>query len=148
MLSLQRVVDRLAQQQQQQQRQSGDERCLKTGVWVSLGAGSFWSSTSSRVDAERRLLQSRCNVLLTILPDEEAPCNPKRMSLRGNSVDDTIFPLGALFRVVRVARKVSSDLGPGSGGHAASRWPVYEIELRASVRIAWRPWSCCRSAGS
>jgi len=106
---------------------------LESGAWVTLGAGTFFSSMSQRSDAIRRLSKSRCNVLLVIRPDEVAPCYPKHMSLRGSSVDDTLFPLGALFRITRIQRTVSSELIPevSKSSSSNSRWPVMIIELLA-----------------
>eukprot|EP00928_Gymnodinium_smaydae_P019890 TRINITY_DN1765_c0_g1_i1.p1 TRINITY_DN1765_c0_g1~~TRINITY_DN1765_c0_g1_i1.p1 ORF type:complete len:950 (+),score=123.85 TRINITY_DN1765_c0_g1_i1:51-2852(+) len=106
------------------------------GTWVSLGAGTFFSTMSSRPDALRRLIKTRCNALLVIRPDEHYPYYPKQMSLRGNAVEDVLFPLGALYRVTRITKTVSSDLDPsGCNQGSSSRWPVHVIELSAADRF-------------
>merc|ERR1719478_1433686 len=114
MLGLQRLIDRYIAARrdgESDEEQRGSEAMpLGSGAWVSLGAGAFFSTTSSRAEAVRRLARTRCNVLLVIRPDEKNPCFPKQMSLRGSSVDDVLFPLGAVFRIVKITRAVSSDL--------------------------------------
>jgi len=109
---------------------------LSTGTWVALGAGAFFSAMSSRSAALRRMTHTRCNVLLVVRPDDRGPLFPKQMSLRGSAVDDVLFPMGALFRVVRITKTVSSDLDPdGCGQGTNSRWPVHIIELAAANRF-------------
>eukprot|EP00441_Pelagodinium_beii_P038421 CAMPEP_0197629550 /NCGR_PEP_ID=MMETSP1338-20131121/7350_1 /TAXON_ID=43686 ORGANISM="Pelagodinium beii, Strain RCC1491" /NCGR_SAMPLE_ID=MMETSP1338 /ASSEMBLY_ACC=CAM_ASM_000754 /LENGTH=836 /DNA_ID=CAMNT_0043200607 /DNA_START=40 /DNA_END=2550 /DNA_ORIENTATION=- len=140
MLGLQKLVDRYVAQRRSTEAQDDKESQsglkLDSGSWISLGAGSFFSSLSSRPMAIRRLSRTRCNALLIIRPDENQPCYPKHMSLRGSSVDDTLFPLETVFRIGRITRTVSSDLdtegvsvrGPNS------RWPVMIIEVWAANR--------------
>lgn len=128
--ALRRLLDRLTAWHQDCE-DDREESLSGSGVWVSLGAGGFFCSMSSRMEATRRLTLTRCNVLLCIRPDDWAPCFPKHLSLRGASVDDVLFPLGALFRVVRATRTVSSDLDPQND----ARWPVVLLELVASNRL-------------
>mmetsp|Transcript_155125 Transcript_155125/g.497405 ORF Transcript_155125/g.497405 Transcript_155125/m.497405 type:complete len:1318 (+) Transcript_155125:31-3984(+) len=101
-------------------------------VWLSLGANSFFSSQSSRPEAAQRLLRMRCNVLLVIRPDASRPCYPKHLSLRCSGVDDVLFPLGVLFRVVRLLRTSSAELVPDAG--SSSQWPVVVLELECADR--------------
>jgi len=106
-----------------------------SNAWVSLGSGSFFSSLSSRSEAIRRLCRTRCNVLLAIRPDDTRACYPKHMSLRGSSMDDTLFPMNALFRITRMTKSFSSDLEPEVCSKAnSSRWPVWIIELQSACR--------------
>ncbi|CAE8627909.1 unnamed protein product [Polarella glacialis] len=142
MLGLQKLVDRYLALRQQTDSSKEDESLansgdLTLGAWISLGAGSFFSSLSSRAMAIRRLSRTRCNALLIIRPDERSPSFPKHMSLRGSSVDDTLFPLETVFRIARITRTVSSDLdaeGAAFGRAGSSRWPVMIIEVYASNR--------------
>lgn len=147
MLGLQRLIDRHAKLSRRGEVPQGAEPCcgepgplpgpakLGSGTWVALGAGSFFSSMSSRSDAIKRLSRTRCNVLLVIRPDTLDPCYPKHMSLRGSSVDDTLFPIQALFRITQITRSVSSDLDPEICSQGAnSRWPVMIVELHATCR--------------
>jgi len=95
MLGLQRLIDRYIAARREGESDEEKHRAaegLSSGAWVSLGAGSFFSSTSNRAEAVRRLARTRCNVLLVIRPDERNACFPKQMSLRGSSVDDAIPP--------------------------------------------------------
>lgn len=145
MLGLQRLVDKyiLLKKNPNEEKKPGhsakdeDDEALGGGAWLSLGSGSFFSSMSSRAEAVRRLTKTRCNALLFIRPDEGAPCYPKHMMLRGSNVDDTLFPLDALFRITRITRTVSSELDPENNvrGGAASRWPVMIIEVSASAHF-------------
>jgi len=108
---------------------------VNSGVWISLGAGTFWCSMSSRAEAVRRMSRTRCNVFLVIRPDEHGACFPKHMSLRGNGMDDTLFPLDTLFRITRITRAVSSDIDPTTCSRGPNmRWPVMIIELAAANR--------------
>eukprot|EP00931_Biecheleriopsis_adriatica_P022618 TRINITY_DN14483_c0_g1_i1.p1 TRINITY_DN14483_c0_g1~~TRINITY_DN14483_c0_g1_i1.p1 ORF type:complete len:833 (-),score=197.72 TRINITY_DN14483_c0_g1_i1:43-2508(-) len=144
MLGLQKLVDRyiaLRRQgdaSQSQAENDAKQASLESGAWLSLGAGSFFSSLSLRHMAIKRLARTRCNALLIIKPDVAGPSYPKHMSLRGSSVDDTMFPLETLFRITRVTRTVSSDLD--ADGHIMSgmnsRWPVMIIEVYASNRYS------------
>jgi len=88
--------------------------------------------------AIRRLSRTRCNALLIIRPDETHPSYPKHMSLRGSSVDDTLYPLETVFKIGRITRTVSSDLD--TDGVAVrgpnSRWPVMIIEVAAANRYS------------
>jgi hypothetical protein len=109
---------------------------MENSAWVSLSTGAFFSSMSSRAEALKRLSRTRCNVLLVIRPDDTSPIYPKQMTLRGNAVDDVLFPMGSLFRATRVAKTVSSDLDPEACQTASSRWPVHIVELTACDRFA------------
>lgn len=138
MLRLQHLVDRFMALRSErathdetwQASHDSDGSVFDQDAWVALGGGSFFSSTSSRQDALQRLLKRRCNALLVIRPDERNCCFPKQMSLRGAGVDDVLFPLGAIFRITRVTRTVSSELAGGS--HQGTRWPVTIVEVAAS----------------
>lgn len=145
LLSLQRLIDRYIAARQdegekEEHRNSRDGKPLASGAWVSLGAGAFFSTTSSRAEAVRRLARTRSNVLLVIRPDERDPCFPKQMSLRGSSVDDVLFPLGAVFRIAKITRAVSSDLVDpeacsGLDNHengSRGPWPVMIFELSSA----------------
>lgn len=145
MLGLQRLVDKYVSLRHGAEagQEAGPISCdrgesqavLGNGAWIALGAGSFFSSMSSRSEAIKKLSRTRCNVLLVVRPDEVGPCYPKHMSLRGSSMDDTLFPLNALFRIVRITRSVSSDLDPEVCSRAnSSRWPVMIIELHSTSR--------------
>lgn len=129
-VALRRLLDRLNACRQDSE-EDREESLFGGGVWVALGGGGFFCSMSSRMEATRRLTQTRSNVLLCIRPDDWAPCFPKHLSLRGSSVDDVLFPLGVLFRVTRATRTVSSDLDPQND----SRWPVVILEIVASSRL-------------
>jgi len=107
---------------------------LGCGAWVALGAGTFFSSMSSRPDALERLARTRCNVMLVVRPDEQGACFPKHMSLRGSAVDDSIFPLGALFRIARITRMLSSELCAEECDGTTARWPVMVVEVEAASR--------------
>jgi hypothetical protein len=143
MLGLQKLVDRYISLRrngdgtQEVPWESGQPKKLESGCWISLGAGSFFSSLSQRSMAIRRLARTRCNALLIIRPEETKPSYPKHMSLRGSSVDDTLFPLETVFRIGRITRTVSSDLdtdGSAAVQGANSRWPVMVIEVYAADR--------------
>lgn len=143
MLGLQKLVDRYISLRrngdgtQEVPWESGQPKKLESGSWISLGAGSFFSSLSQRSMAIRRLARTRCNALLIIRPEEIKPSYPKHMSLRGSSVDDTLFPLETVFRIGRITRTVSSDLdtdGTAAMQGANSRWPVMIIEVYAADR--------------
>jgi len=139
-LGVQRLVDRYITARQESEgnhehaSSRHDDIALGRGAWVALGAGTFFSSMSSRTDALGRLARMRCNVMLVVRPDGEGPCFPKHMSLRGSSVDDCLFPLGALFRIARVTRTLSSDLDPERCDGPTARWPVMIFELEAASR--------------
>jgi len=146
MLGLQRLVDRYVALRQagdsatQQATESAGILSSRSSAWVALGAGTFFSSMSSRTEAVQRLMRTRCNVLLSVRPDEVDPCFPKHMSLRGSAVDDTLFSLDAVFRITRITRTVSLELSPEANvGNAsrgsAARWPVMIIELAAGTRF-------------
>lgn len=143
MLGLQRLIDRYIAARRDGEGSDDDRRevALSSGAWVCLGAGAFFSTTSSRAEAVRRLARTRCNVLLMLRPDEHQACFPKQMSLRGTSVDDVLFPLGALFRITRITRTNSSDLDPEAcrnvrdrDGGSRGPWPVMVFELAAASR--------------
>lgn len=152
MLGLQRLIDRYIAARreadhEEEQKKRGvpgaavhDTTSLRSpaAAWVALGAGAFFSTMSSRVDAIRRLMRTHCNVMLVVRPDDWNACFPKQMSLRGNAVDDVLFPLGALFRITRITRTASSDLDPeacrGQEGAFRGPWPVMIIEVAATCR--------------
>jgi len=141
-LGLQRVIDRFIAARHKEQPGSNDSS-LASGTWLTLGAGTFFSAMSSKSEAIKRLTRTRCNVLLSIQPDDRHPCFAKQMSLRGASVDDVIFPLGALFRITRITRIVSSDLDAEVAGRAnpsehsmsSVRWPIMVFELASANRF-------------
>lgn len=142
MLGVQRLVDRYVAGRRTAEEQPDEAQgaaVLRQGAWLALGGGTFFSSMSSRAEATRRVSRSRCNVLLCIRPDEAAPCYPKHMMLRGSNVDDTLFPLDAMFRITRITRNMSSELDPESTGRAPPgsnvKWPVMIIELASSSRF-------------
>merc|ERR1719189_1649226 len=103
MMTVQRLYDRhVAIRQNAEEEPYLDGRhagakVFQQGCWLSLGGGTFFSSMSSRSEAMQRLARTKCNVLLRIRPDEHVPCYPKHMMLHGKNVDDTLFPLDALF---------------------------------------------------
>jgi len=108
----------------------------ETGPWLVLGAGGFLSAMSSRTEAVRRLVQTRCNVLLAIRPADDGPCFAKHLALKGNSVDDVLFPAGVLFRVTRIKQTFNCDLDPLiTGCQEEARWQVTVIELASSDRF-------------
>lgn len=131
---LRRLVDRYSAARVQS-KDSEKEDTLHAGAWIALGAGTFFCSMSSRQEAARRLAETRSNVLLAIRPDEVAPCFPKHLVLKGSSVDDVLFPLGALFRVTRITRTVSSEVDPECSRGSCARWPVVVIEVVAADRF-------------
>lgn len=139
MLGLQRLIDRYIAARRDGEGEDGrasqEPTSLVSGAWVALGAGSFFSAISSRADAIKRMTRTRCNVLLVVRPDDQCACFPKQMSLRGNAVDDVLFPLGCVFRITRITRTVSSDLDPDSYRGANVRWPVMIFELAAANRF-------------
>jgi len=139
MLGLQRLIDRYIAARREGEGEDGrvsqEAASLISGAWVALGAGSFFSAISSRADAIKRMTRTRCNVLLVVRPDEQSACFPKQMSLRGNGVDDVLFPLGCVFRITRITRTVSSDLDPESCRGANVRWPVMIFELAAANKF-------------
>lgn len=50
-------------------------------------------------------------------------------------MDDTLFPVNALFRITRMIKSSSSDLEPEVCSNAnSSRWPVWIIELQSACR--------------
>ena len=90
--------------------QSGMEEerlSLHTGIWFVMSRGSFPTAYASRWDAGKRLVQTNSNVLLAIQTDGKSPSYPEHMSLKGGC-DDVIYPVGTLFRLVRLARTTSS----------------------------------------
>jgi len=143
-LGLQRLIDRYTSAQRDDGKGSEGDGKEQDGTefhkaaWVALGGGAFFSSMSNKLEAMRRLTRSRCNVMLLLRPDERDPCLPKQMSLRGNAVDDVIFPLGGFFRITRITRTSNADLDPEfcktreSG--ARGLWPVMVIELASANR--------------
>jgi hypothetical protein len=129
------MVDKFLALPKQSDTQKEQSRNLDTGVWLSLGSGSFFSSQSSRTNAIRRLLRSRCNAMLIIRPDDKRPSYPKQMSLRGNSVDDSLYPLETLFRIDRITKGSSADFDLNYAGKGKNgRWPVITIEVASSNR--------------
>lgn len=142
MLGLQRLVDRFLTRRKGQDAETESQtqrmQSLTNGVWLSMGSGTFFSSAASKADAIKRLIRTHSNVLLVLRPDEHSPSYPKHMTLRGSSVDDTLFPLETIFRITHITRSVSSELDPEGASSASSlsktRWPVMVIELAATAR--------------
>jgi len=102
------------------------------GMWFCLGSGSHFGAVASRWDAGKRLARTRCNVLLTIQTDSRSPGFPEHMSLKGGG-DDVLYPVGTLFRVVRLSRTTSSELDAEACPRGSEKqWAVTVIELAAT----------------
>lgn len=138
---LRRLIDRyLVQREAEKRAEAADEAeespafAANGSVWFALGSGIFPAAFASRWDAGRKLARARCNVLLTISNDSKYPTFPEHMSVKGGS-EDVLYPLGSLFRLVRLSRTTSCDLDPDKSSKGSdNEWPVTVVELTAADR--------------
>lgn len=110
---------------------------LAGDVWLSLGANSFFSAMSVRTEAVERLWRTRCNVMLVIRPDKTRASYPKHLALRCSCVDDVLFPLGALFRVLRITSLPNDEFAENFGvamGSDGERRPITVLEIASCAR--------------
>ncbi|CAE8724028.1 unnamed protein product [Polarella glacialis] len=137
--SLRKLIDRYLSQREKRLEEASasqpedlEEGIGKDGIWFSLGSGSFCGSLASRAEAEKQLAKLHCNVLLTIQPAAKSPSFPEHLSLKGGG-DDVFYPIGTLFRLVRLSRTTSSEMEPEACPRGTeSQWPVTVIELEAA----------------